>query len=330
MLEVSKRPLFTETWEDMEKFIPHEDSSYLFGSSLEERSAHSPEWEQNASRVQFVPILRQDAFEIEVGLNGRTVLPLRGVVRLKHELAERLSETVYLDITGLAHHVWAPLVRALLAARRIVRVVYVEPGEYRRSMTPTEGELFALTERINGLAPLPGFASLGASGNDAVFIPLLGFEGTRMAYLQDKVQAPADLTIPIVGVPGFRPEYPFHSYLGNRPALESTRTWHNVHFARANCPFSLYYVLEDIGRRFPEGALRIAPIGTKPHALGAVLFALLSARPVELLYDHPVRKDRRTMGSARVCVYHVSSFPFASTTLEGSIPALRADRTARP
>ena len=47
-------------------------------------------------------------------------------------------------------------------------------------------------------------------------------------------------------------------------------------------------------------------IGTKPHAVGAVLFYLDSPSDVELVYDHPVRKADRTMGTSRVCVYNIS------------------------
>ena len=70
------------------------------------------------------------------------------------------------------------------------------------------------------------------------------------------------------------PEYPFYAYHGNRSALTETQAWKDVRFAIANCPFSLYYLLEDVAYDYPGDMLKIAPIGTKPHALGAILFAL--------------------------------------------------------
>jgi hypothetical protein len=79
-------------------------------------------------------------------------------------------------------------------------------------------------------------------------------------------------------------------------------------FARANCPFSLYYALEDVGEKFPKHLLKVAPIGTKPHALGAVLFALSNPDTTELVYDNPVRKAGRTSGRARMLVYAISEF----------------------
>lgn len=320
MQEVPNRPLFTETFNNIDAFTPEGGSAYIFGSSVEERSAHSAEWEARAAGVSFLRVVRQDQGEAKLDFDGGAlVLPLRGLKTLKEFLSRLPASTVYIDITGLGHNVWAPLIRAALAAGKNLKGVYIEPSEYRRSPTPTEGELFALTERIGGAGPLPGFASLMRSDDDALFVPLLGFEGTRLAYLVEQVQPPGDKIIPIVGVPGFRPEYPFHTYLGNRAVLEATRAWRNVQFARANCPFSAYYVLQDVARHWPQGAIKIAPIGTKPHALGAVLFYLLSARPVELIYDYPIRKQKRTKGASRVCLYHISSLQFGGSRLNEGI-----------
>ncbi|HVG25515.1 MAG TPA: hypothetical protein VND45_15265, partial [Thermoanaerobaculia bacterium] len=215
----------------------------------------------------------------------------------------------YLDITGLPHHVWAPLIRAAIAEQARVAAIYVEPSHYAFSPSPTENEIFDLSERISGIAPLPGFTVLaGDKDEDTCLIALLGFEGTRFAHIREHVQAANENIIPVVGVPGFRPEYVFHAYLGNRVILSDTKAWRNVRFARANCPFSMYFLLEDISRTRPRHALKIAPIGTKPQALGAVLFSLLGGRVVELVYDHPIRKAQRTTGVDRLLVYDIYGF----------------------
>ncbi len=212
-------------------------------------------------------------------------------------------------MTGLGHHVWAPLVRAALSIVEHLAVVYVEPSDYTFSRTPTEGEIFDLSERITGIAPIPGFASLSNRDDEEVcFVPLLGFEGARFAYVLEEVEPPGDRIIPVVGVPGFRPEYPFHTYLGNRLPLLRSQAWRNIRFAIANCPFALYYQLEEIAAVYPRSVMKVAPIGTKPHALGAILYAIARPGRVEVVYDHPIRKATRTAGSARLLVYHVSSF----------------------
>jgi hypothetical protein len=72
----------------------------------------------------------------------------------------------------------------------------------------------------------------------------------------------------------------------------------------------MYYTLSELARANPRKAMRIAPIGTKPHAVGAILFQLGTASrgDVEIVYDHPIRKAKRTAGAWRVSVYHLSSF----------------------
>ncbi len=54
--------------------------------------------------------------------------------------------------------------------------------------------------------------------------------------------------------------------------------------------------------------MKIAPIGTKPHAFGAVLNALSRPYATEIVYDNPVRARGRSEGQARVLVYGVSAF----------------------
>jgi hypothetical protein len=175
-------------------------------------------------------------------------------------------------------------------------------------LNPTEGEIFDLSERILGIAPIPGFASFARVKDDFCFVALLGFEGTRVAYLLEQVQPVGDRIIPIVGVPGFRAEYPFATYTGNRLPLMESDAWRRVRFADANCPFSLYYLLQQLSDEYGGSYLKIAPVGTKPHAIGAALFVIDDPSRRELVYDHPVRKAERTTGIARLLAYDVSGF----------------------
>jgi hypothetical protein len=308
------RSVATETFQRVRDFVPDPRSIYVYGQSVEARSHHTTAW--NSRDLTFITVTDQGPNEIKVLLGTSAdplALPLRSERQLRNLWRDNTRQTIYLDITGLDHHVWAPVLKSALSANRRVAVVYVEPEDYTLSPNPTEGGIFDLSERITGIRPIPGFASLGEEEEDFCFVPLLGFEGPRLAFVVEQVQPTGGKIIPIIGVPGFRPEYPFYTYLGNRLPLSETLAWRNVRYAAANCPFSLFYALEDIAARHPMSALKIAPIGTKPHALGAVLFCLARPRAVELVYDHPVRKASRTSGTSRLLVYHVSSL-FIDTT----------------
>jgi hypothetical protein len=308
-MAVRDRPLLTDLYDSISAFAPPADSAYFYGVSPEVRSDHVAAWQANARDVRFIKIVNSTATTVTIE-NGGTVTeyPLRSHSRLRALVSAFVGATLYLDITGLPHHVWAPLLRAMLRTGQPTKGVYVEPKDYKFSEAPTEGDIFDLSERISGIAPIPGFTSLNeARNNNVCFVPLLGFEGPRLAYLIEQIQPPGAKIVPVIGVPGFRPEYPFYAFLGNRVPLAETKAWRNVRFAIANCPFSLFFLLGDIASEYQRHTIKIAPIGTKPHALGAVLFAIVSPRPVELVYDHPIRKTGRTTGALRLLVYHLSS-----------------------
>lgn len=306
MREVSSEPVLTETYPLAERFRPLEGSLYIYGTSPEDRSQHVASWRGATTNLTFVEICSETSTSFKVvGKDGDFLL--RSSSGLSPLFEGQAASRIYLDITGLTHSVWASLLRAALVARREVVVVYVEPNEYSRSESPVEGQIYDLSARITGIAPLPGFAVLSSSSSDALFVPLLGFEGTRLRHLIEQVQPAPERIYPVIGLPGFKTWYVFETYAGNRAALEETGAWQSVRYASANCPFSCFYLLTELARESPMSSMKIAMIGTKPHALGAVLFALTSPSRAELIYDHPIRKPGRTDGTDRLLVYHVGA-----------------------
>jgi hypothetical protein len=310
-------PVFTSVLSDVAELRPRSDSLYITGTSVEERSAHTELWERSCENVTFARLANQDALTATFIVDDEHVkIPLRSARDIRKFLTDREVSAVYLDITGLPHHVWAPLLRGIRMLSLPAFGVYVEPSDYKFSDRPTETTIFDLSEDIQGIAPLPGFVSLSsAADEDELFVPLLGFEGARFAHVVQDVQPRQKNTCPIIGVPGFRPEYPFYTYLGNRLTLSGIRAWQNVRFAPANCPFSLYHVLVELAEALSVSRMKIAPIGTKPHAVGAVLYYLDYPSNTEIIYDHPVRKPKRTVGASRVCLYDFSRLPSLTSTI---------------
>ena len=301
-------PVFTRLLPSVKQLRPQANSLYITGVSVEERSRHTTNWEHSCSDVCFARLHSTDRSRARFQVDGLSVLiSLRSSESVSRFLSAKSYSSYYLDVTGLPHHVWAPLLRVLCSRCESVFCVYVEPADYRQSEMPTESTLFDLSEKIEGISPLPGFASFpSVIEDDTLFVALLGFEGARFAHMLENLQPNRDQIFPVVGVPGFRAEYPFYTYVGNRAQLLETRSWQNVRFAAANCPFSLYYLLIELSERLPQRRMVVGMIGTKPHAIGAVLFHLRHPHRVELVYDFPVRKAQRTEGTSRVCLYDVS------------------------
>jgi hypothetical protein len=222
-------------------------------------------------------------------------------------LVSRMGPRVAIDLTSLEHRVWAPLVRTVLERGLSLLALYTEPADYRKH-DDQPGAIYDLSS-THGIEPLPGFARLARRVNDhGAFAPLLGFEGARLMHIFDQEEVDARLTSPVVGAPGFRLEYSTHSYIANRDTLDQERMEDRVELAAASCPFEAYDALDRIHERTGRQYLRVAPIGTKPHALGAVLYAIDHPEDVELVYVHPVRTDNRTEGTGSIYVYDVTSF----------------------
>lgn len=303
------KPLFTREFRPYEDFHPEKNCSYVYGLTSEERSSMPNILSAKREDIKFINIVEENDKIIAKGLSGDISLNLRNIASIK-ELYSCISDTIiYLDITGLNHSIWAPLIKVGLSLGLDIKIIYLEPSDYKRSQTPVLGEIYDLSEKITGIKPLPMFSCLGEEeGERFLFIPLLGFEGPRFAHMYEEVQPSANQTKPIIGVPGFRAEYPFSTYLGNVGPLETSDSQRDIEFVRSNCPFSLFYKLQDISSRFPNVFFKLGLIGTKPHSLGAILFAIVNNEKVEIVYDHVKRKQDRSHGIERCLVYDIANF----------------------
>jgi hypothetical protein len=281
-------------------------SYLLYGADIEEERAETIVAElgkytaTQLCRVESLDEARCRIHGQEVTVNLFETEDLRSMV-------ESMDGVIAVDLTSLEHRIWAPILKALVTADAEVIALYAEPDDYRRS-EDLPGTVYDLSTS-RGIEPLPGFARLSRRSDDeGYFAPLLGFEGARLGHIFDQEEVEVRRTSPIVGSPGFRMEYPTFTYLANRDVLELDRMDQRVEFAKASCPFEAYRAIERIHARAGGKHLRVAPIGTKPHALGAVLYAIRNSSMVELIYDHPVRSKGRTRGSRGVYVYEVAGF----------------------
>jgi hypothetical protein len=286
-------------------------SLYIFGaSSAEDRSTVPSAWRaaQEGRGVDFYEVTAetQEDFSIvspDGTLESIILFDLDGMV----SWFKVHGKSLYLDVTSIALRTWAPMLRALMLTAVPFRLVYTEPDDYVRDAAGDGG--FDLSELTEGIAAVPGFARISDTfDSDVPFIPLLGFEGARLTRMIQKLEVARDLTYPLIGLPGYRVEFPFHALAGNRSEMERGGMHSRHLIARANCPFDAFYEIARVHEHHAHSSLQLAPLGTKPHAIGAVLYAISHDTNVELVYDHPRQASRPSTGSARVCVYYVSDF----------------------
>lgn len=298
--------IMTDTYTSPIDFAPIDSSIYIYGESDEDRSKHILSWKTSIHHIDFFEITHQSNSSFKIKEKSEEIL-LRSDISLASLWKGLVGGiNVYIDITGLSHSVWAAILRSAIDNKFNVLAVYVEPAIYSRSDAPIEGQFYDLSEKITAISPLPGFAVLTPYSEQTLFIPLLGFEGTRLKFIIEQIQPDNDNIVPVVGLPGFKPWYVFETLRGNKASLIETGAWKSIYYVPGDCPFSCYYLLENVHKKFSDQHIKIAPIGTKPHALAAVMFSL-NYPQIEIVYDHPVRKLGRTDGTSKLHVYHVSS-----------------------
>jgi len=310
MSQPLNRPLFSRTFAAIEEVPLGANSVYVVGDNLEieDRAAQWEALADGETRIARVTEASQSGITVELEAQLHK-LRLREIASMSGFLSSLCASRLHIDLTGLPMRVWAPLVRAALDACLPVSAVYIEPGDYRYSTSPIEGQIFDLSERIDGISPIPGFATLVRADHErSLFVPILGFEGTRLAHILETIQPKNENVWPVVPVPGTRVQFPFFSYLANKGQLVDTHSWKAVLYSRANCPFSLYHLLCSQFDDQPELQLVLAPLGPKPQALGAILYYLDHRDRVELVYDHPISRRDRTVGAPRVCTYDLSAW----------------------
>ncbi len=280
----------------------------------EVRAELDPDWIQlqEDHGVRFIGVVRESMESVVLKSSASTdeqELSLYEPERLLEALSLDDRTEIWLDITGLDFGTWAVLIRATLAAGITMKVVYAEPDKYQASPSPLDRLRFNLSDRTRGPAPLPGFTKLTVpTPEEAILVPFLGFEGDRLQRVLEEMSYGERRTFPIVGLPGFRAEYPFYSLDANSRSLSKSPMHRNVRLARANCAFEAYLVVDQLRSDEAVNKVVLAPIGTKPHALGALLQAITDEDGTTLIYDHPVRSADRTTGAGRVSIYDVSSF----------------------
>ncbi|MEM8493426.1 MAG: hypothetical protein AAF756_21625 [Pseudomonadota bacterium] len=165
--------------------------------------------------------------------------------------------------------------------RLVCNVIYTEP----RSYVFREGlfDSFHASSGPTTVTELPSFVGRPARATERVLVIQLGFEGLLAREITEDV-APVR-TILVNGFPGLAPKFKDISLISNEKLVGADSNKRIC--SRANNPFDSYNALDSIlmehGEKF---FINIAPLGTKPMALGACLVALHNPN-VRIIYPHP-------------------------------------------
>lgn len=298
--------LYTKEWANVETVRLAKNSLYVHAHDPEDRSLYC---------AKTLCIVNPDTLFVEVADSEDDIMmvadseesfPLNSAKSINAFYDQYKRDIVYIEVTGMSCRMATPLMNHAIKRGKTVYVVYTEPASYCLNEFRKMGLNKDLAEQVNGVSPLPGMVNLTPDDNPKHFVVLLGFEGGRFSALVQDYNPVKEKIVPVVGVPGYRIDYPYFSYWGNNVQLLRTGCWQKMKYAEANSIVDAYLMLKQIASDSHSEHMVVAPIGTKPHAIGAILYALKHPDKVELLYDNPKRNVHRTQGIGKVLVCNVS------------------------
>lgn len=233
-----------------------------------------------------------------------------------YELVDKIlagieSECIIIDATTLS---FAEILYLLSVLNKIdeidtIQVLYVEPSEYKFvNSSVVAYDEFSLSERLNKFPPLPGF-TINAELENIDLIAFLGFEKQRLGQIFSQEEVIYENFTPIVPLPGFSPGWENRTINNHLKFFDPRYRFTELRYVSANNPYQTLKLLEKIassGKSF-----RVAPIGTKPNAIGCAVFLVnnennVSSANYGALYDFPVKSKDRSSGIGKIHVYSLT------------------------
>ena len=190
--------------------------------------------------------------------------------------------------------------------------IYVEPERYQSIETSRllDKRKFSLSSVAPGFSAVPGnvmILSKRRVKHKGVFF--LGYEESRLRRAFEEVPViQPQLTSVVFGVPAYRPGWEMDSFANNVTVIREKHIQGGVSYCGADNPLAAFEMLSQIKMSLQSNErMFVAPLGTKPHGIGAALFSA-KHDGIGVMYDHPVRKKERSDQVAFWHLFRVSGF----------------------
>lgn len=231
---------------------------------------------------------------------------LHGALRVRIRGKKRLL----IEATSLNCPEILILLRAVIEERvEHVTFLYLEPIEYRRAI---KGRL--ADYRAFDLSNNSRFQSIHGFMTDLSDLPpgqavfFLGFEKARLAQAFEQEEALQGWkSHAVIGVPAFEPAWEIDTMSNNINQLASREfVFQFCSAASVDAAYSLLVRLLESDKG--GNSVLVAPLGTKPHTIGAALFAAehnAYDRAV-VLFDHPQKRSGRSYKIRKWHLYDVA------------------------
>lgn len=292
--------------------IEDESTVFIHGQQFDNRSIEIYKHYATFAKSRYEIVYDENIFEFTVNslcLGKPKTQRIKSINFGSHFITHLRFKNFYLDATSLG---FAELLLILFHIHqnfknKTVKVIYAEPKEYRLKKEDSVFlDEFDLTTEFNDFKKIPPFSVLidSNSNSKAELVSFLGFENDRLGrIIENDEGATYEKYTPILALPAFVPGW---ENISLRRHHKELLYFDKIEFSPANNPYETYRKLEHIHNNSTSETLVLAPIGTKPHAVGAIVYLINAKerqRKIGLIYDFPKKKEKRTDGIGLVHEY---------------------------
>lgn len=252
---------------------------FILASGSDDRAIAMLNWLRNApNTIAKVLLLKYDAFDecilkttfpsadiVTIDVSGDMVSFLSNLQSNEDILK---SQKIIIDITSIRIPEMFPLLKSikLINEQACLGIAYSTPIEYEFDAEPFTSyhSYFGNLKTID----LVGFGGTSEDMSHSQMIIFLGFEGVLSAKVSEDVRY--DKLTVVNNLPSFFEKYKDISVINNFDLL--TRRHDKIRYVPANNPFETFNFLAN--QLEDEEPACVAPLSTKPVALGVCLYAL--------------------------------------------------------
>jgi len=284
--------------------IENKNAVLFYGESLDNRSDEVFTYYSKSIEDKYKIIYDENNFQLIIDSKIKFKNHFFG----KNFIQTLSSKNYYIDATSLGFAEILLILHNLNEVRVSINIViiYAEPKEYKKEKKTPFSDSFDLTKVAGDFKKIPPYSLLidSATSSKAILVPFLGFENNRLGRIMESDDgARYEKYIPILGLPAFCPSWENISLQRHHQELKNIT---DIKFSPASNPYETYQVLDDIYKNSFNPTLVLAPIGTKPHAIGAIIFLINKKEigtNIGLTYDFPKKKENRTGGIGNIYEY---------------------------
>jgi hypothetical protein len=202
----------------------------------------------------------------------------------KSKLNFKNNHKIALDISCFTKPYFFSLIKYLKEECKLdsITIFYTEPMSYKFSRGLYNA--YHSTSGSLSVMEIPGFPGIETRPGKKILVVLLGFDGELASFITEVI-SPNEVVI-VNGFPAYLPKFKDISLLNNDKLINYSDARRKTRYVRANNPFETFNLLEDLKMQEKDAIISIAPIGTKPMALGACMFATMY-QDIRIIYPYP-------------------------------------------